>query len=264
MLLRLPGMSSPFAMFNRHATRRTLMMPWSQWHWASNLDAVFEDMLAQPGHAPIRVHPRILNRFEDDAFFTAIEKQREAEQREDKGEGDHRMAGTVKSYSYSAVTKDGETTSRTSRLFTDTSGRKIQRTERKLANGHLLVEESRRDDRDSELIKKRKLHLGDKEVKARDQEADTYTLMEKFDAKWHKSFYGSAPTANDGNLIKDEAASREDHPENSQATGRIEAAEVEDSNLVSRIAHLAAMHEQGLLSDDEFLAAKRANHKTHS
>jgi len=251
-------------------------MPWRHWSFASSMDAAFEEMLAWPArsHVPIRIRPDAVAGLEQDPFFADIEKQREEERKAGNGANPY---ASVKVYSHSSVTQNGKTTSRTSRKFEDERGRRIERTERKIG-GKSLIETSRREHLESEPAVERRVVLTDQIGPHDHEDTDQDALMEDFDAEWNKGFFGregssalhdagetpiqresvkstpeetpSVDTAGKSPVQMPQEEMQAQQPENSLKDGNV---------WNSRVAHLASMHQQGLLTDEEFLAAKHAN-----
>lgn len=249
-------------------------MPWRLGSFASSMDAAFEEMLAWPAQSriPIRIRPDAGVRLEQDPFFADIDKQRE-EERTSENEGS--PYASVKVYSHSSVTRNGETTSKISRKFEDESGRRIERTERKIG-GKSLIETSRRENLESEPAFERRVVLNEHEVGPHDhEETDQDALMEDFDAEWDRGFFGreGSSTLHDADNTPITRESVKSTPEEIPSVDTAHESPVqmpqdemqaqqglEDGNVWnSRIAHLASMHQQGLLTDEEFLAAKHAD-----
>jgi len=257
-------------------------MPWGQAGFANSMNAAFEEMLAWPArpHVPIRIRSEAMVGLGEDPFFADIDEEREKEGKAGNGAS---PCASVKVYSHSSVTRNGKTTSKTSRRFEDESGRRIERTERKIG-GKSMIETSRRENLDGEPAVERRVIFNDRQVKSQGQEeTDQGVLVEDFDAEWDRGVFGredsgalqdagdtpmeregvkSTPAEGSPSDTASKSPSSMDPvqmPREEMQSQQPRHSQTDGSVWDSRIAHLASMHQQGLLTDEEFLAAKHAN-----
>lgn len=185
------------------------------------------------------------NKFDNDDFFQSIDRAGvEPEETEDTDMADANDAnaprGYAKSWSYSSVTRNGQTTSEEKKHYQTSNGQTFARHERTLPDGRSMVS----DNRDSAIL----IDQPD------DQSILDDEAVESFERDFQESYFGRS-TEKTENL-----ADREPHEEAAPTLRDTEEQPQESSEQAGRrLNYLADLHEQGLLSDAEFVAAKRAN-----
>lgn len=225
---------------------------------------IFDTFFADPFGRFGRLQPRrrpffesfgnfnnLSSRFDNDDFFQSIDRHPVEDSTGNNNMEDTEMTdasphanGFSKSWSYSSVTRNGKTVLSEKKKYLTSDGKMFERHERKLPDGRSMVSDSRND-----------VMLADQQPI--DGEVDP-SSAETFEHDFQQSFYGRrdneqqqlepsepAPTLQDAEKVEQE-----------------KECTASSSQTARRLNHLADLHDQGLLSDAEFLAAKEANHSS--
>jgi len=179
------------------------------------------------------------NKFDNDDFFQSIDKEMEDE--------DTDMAnfetpqGSTKSWSYSSITQNGQTTSEEKKSYKTTSGKTWIQKSRKLPDGRSMVS----DNRDDAML-------------TNQQPKDTQTLddeaIESFERDFQESYFGRSTEDRREEVEPQQACTLRDAEKEASSVQKMTSSQ----QAGRRLNHLADLHEQGLLSDVEFFAAKQA------
>jgi hypothetical protein len=181
----------------------------------------------------------LFNKFDSDDFFQSIDKEM-LEEDSDMANAETPQ-GTTKSWSYSSITRNGQTTSEENKSCTTASGKTWTQKSRTLPDGRSMVS----DNRDDAMLTDQQPEY----TQTLDDEA-----IESFERDFQESYFGRST----------EERREEEEP---QQACTLRDAEKEASSFQEmspsqqagrRLNHLADLHEQGLLSDVEFVAAKKA------